>query len=228
MTWSEMGEWWLTELEGDPAYEEVVTPILFEVLEPVAGALYLDMGSGEGRVMRSVRDRGSQVHGVELNEVLASRSAEVGPTIVARLPELSFLRSNSYDGAYCVLVLEHIPDYGALFAAVARVVKPGGTLCLVMNHPVWTAPGSTPITDSDGEVLWRPGGYFSEGVTDEPVGKATVRFHHRPLGSILNAAADTGWILERMVETPHHELEDQDGISRLMACRWRLGLDRLQ
>ncbi len=222
MTWSEMGEWWLTELEGDPAYEEVVTPMLLDVFSPVVGALYLDLGSGEGRVMRTVRDIGGRVHGVEMNQVLASRSSEIAPTIVARLPDLKALRADSYDGAYCVLVLEHVPDHQGFFIEVARVVRPGGTLCLVMNHPVWTAPGSTPITDTDGEVLWRPGGYFSEGFTDESVGTAMVRFHHRPLGSLLTAAADAGWSLEQMVETPHHELEDQGGISRLMAIRWSL------
>jgi SAM-dependent methyltransferase len=196
--------------------------MLFDVFHPKPGALYLDLGSGEGRVMRVVQDSGALVHGVEMNQVLASRSAETGPTIIALLPDLSYLRSDSYDGAYCVLVLEHIPDHAGFFSAAARVVKSGGTLSLVMNHPVWTSPGSTPITDSDGEVLWRPGGYFSEGYTDETVGTATVRFHHRPLASILNAAAETGWALQRMVETPHHELEEQGGISRLMAIRWSL------
>jgi len=222
MTWSDMGEWWLTELEDDPAYEEVVTPMLLDVWQARPGALYLDLGSGEGRVMRTVLGGGGRVHGIEMNQILASRSAEAGPTILARLPDLAYLRSDAYDGAYCVLVLEHIPDYGGFFDEVARVVKPRGTLSLVMNHPVWTSPGSTPITDSDGEVLWRPGGYFSEGFTDESVGTATVRFHHRPLGPLLTAAADAGWSLERMVETPHHELDDQGGISRLMAIRWSL------
>ncbi|MEX2251153.1 MAG: class I SAM-dependent methyltransferase [Acidimicrobiia bacterium] len=222
MSWPEMGEWWLTELEGDAAYESVVTPMLLDILQPVAGALYLDLGSGEGRVMRTVLEYGSRVHGVEMNKVLASRSRAIGPTVIAQLPDLSFLRPDSYDGAYCVLVLEHVPDHTAFFAATASVVKPGGRLALVINHSVWTAPGSTPITDSDGEVLWRPGDYLSEGFSDEPAGEVTVRFHHRPISSLLNAAASVGWSLERMVETPHHELGDQAGIPRLMACRWRL------
>ena len=222
MTWSEMGEWWLTELEGDPAYEALVTPMLLDILVPEPGLLYLDLGSGEGRVMRAVQQRGGRVHGVEVNRVLASRSGAVGPTVIARLPDLSYLRPNVYDGTYCVLVLEHIPDHQAFFTSAAWVVKPGGTLALVINHSVWTAPGSTPISDADGEVLWRPGAYFSEGFSDEPAGETTVRFHHRPLSSLLNAAAGAGWSLARMVETPHHELGDQAGIPRLMAIRWSL------
>lgn len=217
-----MGEWWLTELLGDPAYEAVVTPLLLEIFEPDPGALYLDLGSGEGRVMRAVLAKGSRVHGVELNPHLAIRSIEVGPTVIAQLPDLSFLRPDVYDGAYCVLVLEHVPDHMSFFAGAARVVKPGGTLALVINHSVWTAPGSTPITDTDGEVLWRPGAYLSEGFSDEPAGEVTVRFHHRPISTLLNAAAGAGWSLERMVETPHHELGDQAGIPRLLAIRWSL------
>lgn len=220
MTWTDMGEWWLTELAGDPAYEEVVTPMLLDILQPVSGALYLDLGCGEGRVMRAVQERGALVHGVEVNRVLAARSGAIGPTILARLPDLSFLRSDVYDGAYCVLVLEHVPDHQTFFSAAAWVVKPGGTLTLVLNHSVWTAPGSTPITDGDGEVLWRPGAYFSEGFTDEPAGEATVRFHHRPISILVNAAASAGWSLVRMIETPHHELGDQAGIPRLLAVRW--------
>jgi hypothetical protein len=96
-------------------------------------------------------------------------------------------------------------------------------LGLVINHPVWTAPDSTPITDDDGETLWRPGEYFSNGTTEIPAGENTVTFYHRSMADIMNAASAAGWGLEHMVEQPHHEFEDQSGIPRLLACRWRLG-----
>ena len=93
---------------------------------------------------------------------------------------------------------------------------------MVINHPMWTAPDSTPITDADGEVLWRPGEYFSPNSTDVPTGQGIVTFHHRTMASFLNKAAEAGWSLEHMIERPHHELEDQGGVPRLLACRWRL------
>jgi SAM-dependent methyltransferase len=222
MSWSDLSEWWLSEVTDDPAYEQVVTPMLLEVLRPESGNTYLDLGSGEGRVMRAVTETGALVHGVELNQDLARQSSQAGPTVIGELPDLGFLGEDSYDGVYCVLVLEHIADHDALFQEAARVTKPGGVLALVMNHPVWTAPGSTPIADTDGETLWRPGSYFSEGTVEEPAGDGRVVFHHRTMGELLTVAADAGWSLDSMIEAPHHDLAEQAGIPRLLACRWRL------
>lgn len=222
MVWSELEDWWVDELQTDAAYEEVVTPLLLRMLQPRTGELYLDVGSGEGRVMRAVAERGALAHGLDINPQLALRSMDWGPAMVGELPSLGFVKDESYDGAYAVLVLEHVEDHGAFFGELSRVVRAGGTLALVSNHPVWTAPDSTPITDFDGEVLWRPGGYFSSGTTEEPAGTRTVTFYHRTMASLLTSAAGAGWSLQQLVEKPHHEHEAQSGIPRLLACRWRL------
>jgi SAM-dependent methyltransferase len=218
VNWSDLTEWWLTEVSDDPAYAEVVTPLLLEILRPEPDRAYLDVGCGEGRVMRAVAEWGATVHGVDINLDLARRArlAMVGDAL--EIP----VRDVSYDGAYSVLTLEHIPNHDRFFAETARIIKPGGVLVIVVNHPQWTAPGSTPISDSDGEILWRPGDYFSSGSSDIPAGEGTVTFQHRSMGALLISAADVGWSLERMIEQPHHEYQDQIGILRLLACRWRL------
>ncbi len=222
MSWSDLSDWWVTEIEDDPAYEAVVNPMLLDVLQPEAGRRYLDLACGEGRVMRALKESGAAIHGVDLTLALARRAADSGPVVLGRLPDLDFLRDDSYDGAFCVLALEHIEDERRLFAEVARAVRPGGIFALVINHPFRTAPEATPISDSDGETLWRPGDYFSSGTTLEPAGEGQMLFHHRTTSRILESAAAVGWYLERFVEAPHHELDDQAGIPRLLACRWRL------
>jgi ubiquinone/menaquinone biosynthesis C-methylase UbiE len=217
MNWSDLGEWWLSESGDDPAYEEEVTPLLMEVFDPVSGERYLDLGCGNGRVMRTVEAETALVHGIDINFDLVSSA---GLAVVASLPSIP-MRAGSYDGVYSVLTLEHVDDVSAFFFEASRVTKAGGVLCIVLNHPVWTAPDSTPISDSDGEVLWRPGAYFSSGSSELRAGSGSVTFRHRSMASLLNAAASAGWALEKMVERPHHELEDQAGIPRLLACRWR-------
>lgn len=219
MNWSDLSDWWLEEIGTDPAYETVVTPLLIDVLRPEPGALYLDLGCGEGRVMRTVAAAGARVHGLDRTHDLALLA---GSAFVAELPDLP-VRDGVYDGVYCVLTLEHIADHRTLFAEAARATRSGGVFALVANHPVWTAPESTPITDDDGEVLWRPGDYFGDGSTEVPAGVSSVTFNHRSMSELLNAAAESGWLLEHMVEQPHHEFDDQSGIPHLLACRWRRG-----
>jgi SAM-dependent methyltransferase len=223
ISWSNLADWWEGEVSNDPAYENLVTPLLLRILGPEAGKSYLDLGSGEGRVIRSVSRTGATVHGVEINRQLARRSALAGPTMVGSLPDLGFIVEDAYDGAYCVLVIEHIGEHGRFFAETARVVTPGGVLALVANHPTWTAPDSTPITDTDGEVLWRPGAYFSSGVVYEHAGEGHIIFYHRTMAELMNSARAAGWCLDEMIEMPHPDLIEQPGIPRLLACRWRLG-----
>jgi SAM-dependent methyltransferase len=218
MTWPELSGWWRDEVASDPAYEDVVTPLLLDVMSPRADAFYLDLGCGEGRVMRSIRALGATVHGVDVSLDL---TRDLEGVFVSRLPRIP-ARDDAYDGVYVVLTLEHIDDLSTLFHEAARVTKPGGLMAAVLNHPVWTAPGSTPISDDDGEVLWRPGAYFSEGTDRLPTPGGDVVFHHRPMSLLLNLAAEAGWSLQHMVEQPHHEYEDQAGIPRLLACRWGL------
>src|SRR5690606_21433074 len=82
-----------------------------------------------------------------------------------------FMGDDAVDGVVLVLVLEHIRDEEHVFAEAARVTRPGGVLAIAINHPVWTAPGSTPIQDSTGEITWRPAAHFSTG-------RAGGRRHH--------------------------------------------------
>jgi SAM-dependent methyltransferase len=218
LDWVELSNWWRTELESDPAYEQVVTPLLLEVLRPESGLTYLDLGCGEGRLMRTMSQLGASVIGVDLSESLLTGLELV---VVARLPEVP-LADSSVDGVFSALTLEHLADHVRFFTEAARVTRPAGVLALVVNHPTWTAPDATPISDLYGEVLWRPGEYFSDGSTEMPAGEGTVVFHHRSMASLLNAASGAGWSLEKLVEQPHHEFTDQAGIPRLLACRWRI------
>lgn len=231
MSWAELGEWWLREVRADPAYEEEVTPLLLDVLEPAPEAAYLDVGCGDGRIMGLVGRLGARTVGVDLNRRLLEVARRHGPVVAAELPDLGWLADEALDGAYVCLVLEHVADHRRLFAELGRVVRPGGVLAVVVNHPVFTAPGAAPVEEPDGEVLWRPGRYFSEGWTDELVDGSTVRFHHRTLGELLTAAADAGWRLRRLLEegvgeaqiVRHPPYGRQRHIPRLLAARWTRG-----
>lgn len=224
--WEEVSGWWQAEIANDPTYDREIAQLVRDLVNPAgASAVVLDVGCGDGRLADVI---GTTV-GVDISLPLLREAVARSPVARVRLPDLGAFRDASFDGAVVCLVLEHLARHEPLFRSLTRVVCPGGTLVLVANHPIFTAPESAPIQDHDGEHLWRPGRYFGSGYTDEPAGPGTVRFHHRTMSSLLNAAAAAGWSLERLVEygplaSQIEEmplLESQRHIPRLLGVRWR-------
>ncbi len=224
-----MADWWLDELAGDPAYSEEVLPLALDLLDPRPNKTYLDVGCGEGRVMAAIAEAGAIPVGVDAVADLVGRASRHGRAVHAEIPPLDFLADGEVDGVVIVLVLEHLADEAAVFAETARVTRLGGVLALVVNHPIWTAPSSTPIGDEE-EVLWRPGEYFSTGWSDERAGQGSVRFHHRTMARLLTTASGAGWCLDHLVElgvskaqvSRSKGLAGQEHIPRLLGARWTL------
>jgi len=100
---------------------------------------------------------------------------------------------------------------------------------VVMNHPAFTPEGAGPIVDpTDGEYLWRWGEYFRASRIPMSTPRADVTFYHRPLGDILNAAADAGWCLDEFIEAGFSDAAvasepgygGQQQMPRLLGVRW--------
>jgi len=224
--WERLAPWWLGEVTTDPVYREQIVPLARELLGDIAGRL-LDLGCGEGQLLRALDV--PRAVGCDVSQILLRHTRRTHAAVRCRLPELDWARPGSFSSASAVLVLEHLPTL-ALFPEVHRVVAPGGALVVVMNHPAYTPPGAGPIIDeSDGEVLWRWGRYFEEATGAEPAGEDTVVFHHRPLGTILTAAAEAGWALQRLAEqglslgavARDPGFAGQEHLPRLLGARWR-------
>lgn len=229
-SWDPLAEWWESEVADDPAYREDVLPLLVELAGPATSGVVLDLGCGEGQGARSV---GGTVVGIDSSHLLLRSAHRAIPVLQACLPDLGAIRDHSVAGVFAVMVIEHVEDLEALFDEAARVVRQGGWLVVVSNHPAYTAPDSGPIYDtSDGEYLWRWGPYFERSRSYEPAGPAMMVFHHRPLGDLLTAAAASGWMLDRMVERGLGEeavrrdptLAGQQHFPRIVGFRWHLAV----
>ena len=227
--WNELADWWMEEID-EPAYADEVIPLFLEILQVESDDTLLDLGCGEGRIQQLVSTMAALVVGVDVNLDLAGIAGAEHPVVVQRLPELSCFRDDSVDGAYIVLALEHVHHSQRMFEEASRVVRGGGTLTVVVNHPVYTAPNSGPVLDpTDGELFWRFGDYLTAGSTREPAGRGEVEFVHRPVGVLLTQAAMAGWSLEEVREQGVGEkaarrdelLAKHRQIPHLMALRWR-------
>jgi ubiquinone/menaquinone biosynthesis C-methylase UbiE len=103
------------------------------------GGVALDVGSGPGNVTASLaRAAGPDglALGVDVSEPMLARAVrnEAGPQVgfiradAQRLP----LRDNTVDAAVSTAVLQLVPDPQAALAEIARVLRPGGRLAVMV------------------------------------------------------------------------------------------------
>lgn len=126
--------------------------------EPLAcaGADVLEIGCGTGRNVARVLAGGARSYtGVDPSAGMLDRAR-------ARIadPRVRFLEGDagsppveaaSFDLGLVVLVLEHLHDLAAPFAALARALRPGGQLRILEIHPALVA-GGTVAHFADGGV----------------------------------------------------------------------------
>lgn len=123
---AETSHWWYATTR------ELLTQVLGPHLSP--GGTFLDAGCGPGATGSWMAAMG-RVVGVDYEPLALELYAESRPgtaLCAASVDALPFA-SDSFDAALCVTVLYHegVADPAAAVAELARVVRPGGTVCLM-------------------------------------------------------------------------------------------------
>jgi SAM-dependent methyltransferase len=105
------------------------------VSEP--GRRTLEVGCGEGRVARDLVQRRHRVVAVDVSPTLVGHAADIDPDgryLVADAAALPF-RDGSFDAVVADNSLMDVDDMRAAVAEAARVLEPGGRLCVCVTHP---------------------------------------------------------------------------------------------
>lgn len=142
--WGENLHYGYWEDDSDDSTVEVatarLTDLLVTLLDPAPGAKVLDIGCGVGKPALQLVATRDDVHvtGIAIADVeveqAAERAKEAGRSDVttfrnADVMELPF-GDGSFDGAWAVESLLHVPDRGRALAETARVLRPGGRLVI--------------------------------------------------------------------------------------------------
>jgi SAM-dependent methyltransferase len=205
--WEANAGWWQDGFTAgaDPEYEEQILPLVASWL---AGAVsVLDIGCGEGQIARLAASGGARrVVGADPTraQVQLAAARAGGPAYLRAGAAALPFASGSFDTAVACLVFEHIEAVDEAIAEVARLLGPGGRFLFLLNHPLLQTPGSGWIDDhvlDPPEQYWRIGPYLVEEYSLEEVEKDVfIPFIHRPLSRYVNALADAGLVIRRMVE----------------------------
>ncbi|GJL77303.1 MAG: hypothetical protein NPINA01_02920 [Nitrospinaceae bacterium] len=115
-------------------------------LPPQNGGRILDVGCGDGFFLRSVKNIGWEVHGIELSGEAVHRAKNMGMAQVTQgtLDNASY-PENYFDVIRFWSVLEHVHDPETTLSKVNRFLKPKGLLVLqVPNYRSIAARGTGP------------------------------------------------------------------------------------
>ena len=169
----------------------------------------LDLGCGTGIAFPMLARFNWSIVGVDISadqlRVAQERADDSGVELVqadaARLP----FPNASLEAVASVLTHTDFDDPAAVFAEVARVLRPGGHLAYIGVHPCFLSPT---VERRSGEPHLLHPGYRRRGWWHDAPGfeygrdglRGRVGVNHVPLADFLNAIIDAGLRLGRVVE----------------------------
>jgi len=205
--------------------------VLTECLEAlgVAGKDVAQICCNNGREILSVKNLGgARCVGFDQSAAFlaqARRLAEVGRIACDFVEGDAYKIPATYDEAFDIVLITigvfgWMPELGAFFDVVARLLKPGGALLVYEEHPIMNMfePGAAdphkPVNSYfKAEPFEDTGAIVYDGTQDLP-GETQYWFVHK-LSDIMTASLERGLAIEHVREYPHNinsdEFEIYDG-----------------
>ena len=198
--------------------KDVILPNIIRLISIKKSEAVLDLGCGTGSFSREFAAKGAKVIGVDVSSALIEAAQKIPAANVsykaASADNLSFIKSGSVDKITIILALQNIDNVDKVFKECARVLKAGGKMLVVLNHPAFRVPkesswGWDPA--AEGVQYRRVDRYLSEskekiqmhpstgsGQVPRPE-DYTISFH-RPLQFYFKLLRNSGFCIGRLEE----------------------------
>ena len=201
--WDGQAEAWgrFARTPGHDVYHEAFNFPAFLSLIPPPGQRTLDLGCGEGRVGAELMRRGHTVVGVDASPAMVAMARELHEALVADAGKLPF-EDGSFDLVVAYMSVMNLDDPEAGVREAARVLEPGGRLCVAVTHPFGLV-GRFVSEDTSAEYVIE-GSYFEPEDRVWESDRAGIRFvfHDRPLPleRLFGAFEQAGLLVETLRE----------------------------
>ncbi|MEY4745299.1 MAG: hypothetical protein RL272_1244 [Candidatus Parcubacteria bacterium] len=222
-SWGDVAEWYDRLLgEGDTFQSKVILPNLTRLLAPGPGDRILDLACGPGYFAYAFAANGAVVTGADVSPELIALAKKNAPKgggngvafVVAPSNDLRAIADASMDKVVMVLAIQNVDDVRGTAAECSRMLAPGGSLHVVMNHPSFRVPkGSSWAWDKNGAQYRRMDKYLTEAKVNIQMkpgadpGLMTISFH-RPLQYYVKALAKAGFAVTNLEEWVSHKKSD--------------------
>lgn len=204
---------------GHDSYWRFHRDQFFEIVPPSSGRT-LDLGCGEGRLARDLAAFGHDVVGIDASPTMVDAAREAAPELELHLGDAAALpfEDASFDLVIAFMSLQDIDDLGGAIRESARVLVPGGRLCMANVHPLASCGAFTERRADASFVI--AGSYLDESRTDATFERdgLTMRFvsRHAPVERYVEELTSNGLLVDCLREPRLPEAAYTDSASR----RW--------
>ena len=186
--WDASAAAWITDMEtgGDFGRLHIVDGPMIARVVGRGFRTALDIGCGEGRFCRTLRQLGITATGIDPTAALvaeARRRDPIGDYRIGRAELLDFPDAG-FDLVICYLSLIDIPDIEAAIGEMARVMASGATLLIANLASFHTAKAGSPVQN-----------YFDEFAAWEEWRGIRVENWHRPMSRYMSLLLSAGLVL---------------------------------
>ncbi|MDI1312219.1 methyltransferase domain-containing protein [Prosthecobacter sp.] len=147
-SWEKSADWYdgIIGERGSELYQAVVIPGALGLLAPKPGERVLDLGCGQGVFSRALAQAGCQVTGIDAAPTLIqkARTYPVKPPVRYLARDAAEIEDlGEFDAASAILCVQNMEHLDVVSAAAAKVLKSGGRMLWVVNHPAFRIPRQT-------------------------------------------------------------------------------------
>ena len=219
--WDVNARWWDDRIgDGNDFQTRLIEPATERLLNVVPGDTILDAACGAGRFARRMAALGARVVAFDASAAFIERARErtASDTAIeyhvvdaANRESLLALGSSRFTKAVCTMALMDMPEIRPLFAAVARMLTPGGVFVFSVTHPCFHSAAMQRFAEiheaETGRHVVRTGvkvsSYLSpyarktEGIIGQP---EPQWFFHRSLSVLFRFGFEAGFVVDGIEE----------------------------
>lgn len=223
-SWGKVADWYSDLLKDDNGtyQKEVILPNLLRAMNIKKGEFILDLACGTGYFSKEFLKNGAKVFACDISPELVKIAKENSPKEIeffeCPADKVSKITDKSVDKISIILAIQNIENLAGVFKECSRVLKNGGKLFVVMNHPAFRIPKKSHwgfdeenkiqyrrldayMSDSKAEIEMRPG---------MKTGEKTFSFH-RPLQVYFKVLRKNGFFVSGLEEWISHK-KSQTGV----------------
>lgn len=182
------------------------------LLGDLSDKIVLDVCCGTGHSLEYVHKRGAEeLWGLDISQEQIDLAREwllekeiKAKLICSPMEEECGIPKNYFDLVYSVFGIGWASDLNRTFSLMQSYLKPGGKFIFNWSHPIHKC-----TSIENGKLVFSNSYYDEEWYNAELQGEQII-LCNRMLSTYINALADNGFVIEKLIEKPNDELLCKD------------------